>query len=328
MIKVVFLILNYYVTDVTEKAIKYIKENCDVEEYRIVVVDNDSPNHAYELLKQKYKNEPKIDIIKTDENIGFARGNNYGLRYSEMHYKPEFLVMMNSDLFIEEKRLYSKLKNEYEKSGFSVAGPHMITGDGNEKTNPFKTFIPTKKWFKYMIAKRKEEAFWARFGLYEKMCPFLRGRLYPKLGIFIPPKVPYLIRNDAAKQPHEQKMYNVALQGACFIFSRKYLDCYDGLNERTFLGGEELLLYIEMLMNDEVMVYMPEISTIHMVGASGKVSEKDSRKKHRRPEQFKESYELYKMALELIEQFEKVGKYQELYKGLDNSTYEWRQYIG
>ena len=55
----------------------------NIKEYKsidhIVVVDNNSTDSTYELLKENESN--KIDIIKTDDNKGYSYGNNAGCKY-------------------------------------------------------------------------------------------------------------------------------------------------------------------------------------------------------------------------------------------------------
>ncbi len=51
--------------------------------YKIVIVDNASPDKSGALLKEHYKNDDHVEVLLNQENLGFARGNNVGFRYAE-----------------------------------------------------------------------------------------------------------------------------------------------------------------------------------------------------------------------------------------------------
>lgn len=56
----------------------------------IIVVDNASPGDDCDSIKQKY---PEIILIKSAENLGFAGGNNLGIKES----KGKYLLFINND---------------------------------------------------------------------------------------------------------------------------------------------------------------------------------------------------------------------------------------
>ncbi|GAB1473536.1 glycosyltransferase family 2 protein [Bacteroidota bacterium] len=60
----------------------------------IIVVDNGSPGENPDFLKEQF---PEITLIKTGENLGFAGGNNAGIRVS----KGKYLMFLNNDTEVE-----------------------------------------------------------------------------------------------------------------------------------------------------------------------------------------------------------------------------------
>lgn len=75
-IDIAFLILHYITDNDTEICINSIINKCKGQKYKIIVVDNASPNNSYETLLIKFNNNDDIVFIKNIENLGFARGNN------------------------------------------------------------------------------------------------------------------------------------------------------------------------------------------------------------------------------------------------------------
>lgn len=323
---IAFLILHYVVTELTCDAVEHIERNCDTEDYRIVIVDNASPNESFRELTRLYKDDSHVLLIKNEKNLGFAKGNNEGLKIIKDQLHPEFVVMLNNDVELLDKGLLKKLRKEYSESAFYIAGPRVELPDGVMTSNPFKLFIPTIKWLDYMIQKRKEEIFWSRMGLYEKVCPFLRGKLYKILHIFEPPQVPYAVI-DNNKKPYEQRIYDVALSGCCLVFSGKFMEEYGLLDESTFLGGEELLLYLNMIGSGKRMVYLPDIHIKHLESRSTKATEK-KKGNERRCRDFRRSKEVYQIAKKhIIKYKEERGK--EVAESVNSMTdFKWKKYDG
>ena len=81
--KVSIITVNYNgVTDTCEM-IESLKRH-ESYPYELIVVDNGSANlEGYTLLKDKY---PDVIVIRSDQNLGFAGGNNIGIQYATGDY--------------------------------------------------------------------------------------------------------------------------------------------------------------------------------------------------------------------------------------------------
>ena len=66
----------------------------------IIVVDNCSTDNSLKELSNIKSN--KIKIIKTNQNKGYAYGNNYGIKYAINKYKKCNLIISNPDILISE----------------------------------------------------------------------------------------------------------------------------------------------------------------------------------------------------------------------------------
>ena len=71
--------------------------------YEIILIDNASKDKTVEFVKINY---PDIKIIKNERNIGYAEGNNIGVRYA----KGEYIVILNPDTITERDWLYQLIK--------------------------------------------------------------------------------------------------------------------------------------------------------------------------------------------------------------------------
>ena len=225
-----FLILHYYTIEDTIKCIKSIKENMGNLEYTIVVVDNGSLNESGKKQAQKYEKDPKVHILINKENLGFSKGNNIGFKYIKEHFQPDFIVMLNNDTVLLQKNFYSLVIDEYAKSSFAVLGPKILLP--NNKINPVQEKLPTVKSFKRTIFKMK---------IFYLLHLFYMYPLYEKIKFGIKKRSKKDL-NFSLKNYNEnvdKRQENVVLHGCFLIFSKKYMDKFDGLDDRTFLYMEE-----------------------------------------------------------------------------------------
>lgn len=89
------------------------------KEFRIVVVDNNSPDNTYDILKEKL---PKsVILIRTDKNGGFSYGNNVGIKYA-LNNNAEYIMLLNNDTVIDSNLIFNLLQNTNE---FTVTVPKI-----------------------------------------------------------------------------------------------------------------------------------------------------------------------------------------------------------
>lgn len=72
-------------------------EDLKYQNYKIVVVDNGSKNKEAQRLSKKY---PHVKIIKNKKNLGFAKGNNQGIRLA-LEKKAKYILLLNNDTTIK-----------------------------------------------------------------------------------------------------------------------------------------------------------------------------------------------------------------------------------
>ena len=124
---IVFLILNYKTYLDTIRIVNDLLP--DLKENRIVVVDNNSGNESYRILTEKFSSNPSIDIILSKENGGYAKGNNFGLRYMDK-YSPDYVCIMNNDIYFDYQMIdrLERIMSEIEDCAILSPIQYLKTG--------------------------------------------------------------------------------------------------------------------------------------------------------------------------------------------------------
>ena len=58
------------------------------------------------------------------------------------------------------------------------------------------------------------------------------------------------------------------MHGSCLIFSREYINHFDGLNPNTFLYMEEDILFVRLKKNGLKSLYSPDLEILHLEDAA------------------------------------------------------------
>ena len=86
--------INYNESGVTMDLLESLRAS-RYKNLEILVVDNASPKDNPDVIKEKY---PEVTLIKSEENLGFAGGNNLGVKAA----KGDYLLFINNDTIVPE----------------------------------------------------------------------------------------------------------------------------------------------------------------------------------------------------------------------------------
>ena len=76
--------------------------------YKILIADNSSTDNSREIAKRF--NGVKFQVKKTREEYGgIPRTNNFGIRYIMRHYNPDYILMYNTDMLVNDALWLKKL---------------------------------------------------------------------------------------------------------------------------------------------------------------------------------------------------------------------------
>lgn len=256
-----FIILNYYNVDDTLECLKCLKRLDENNKCNYIVVDNNS------LTKEEIEKIEKYtqDIIKLDDNYGFAIANNEGIKYAHKKYNSDYYAVINNDVFIHQKEFLNIIADDYKKYNFDMLGPKIDSPSG-ESINPFPAYID-KKTIEEEISKCNK-----LIKIYKNSLLFICLKLYLKIK--------YTFKKKNIPLNGEKIELNVPLHGCSIIFSKKYIEKYEfPFNNKTFLFHEEEFLYQRVIKDKLISLYDPNLNVFHKEGSSMKKSTKSERTK-------------------------------------------------
>lgn len=258
-----FLILHYVDSALTCRAVDSILRLYNQENIQVVIVDNASPNKSIEKLKKQYKDINNVHIVMSSTNLGFSAGNNLGYRYIKEHFRPQFVIVLNNDVLFVQKELIKTIKEIYQKEPFWVAGPDIYVPQRKYHMSPMYLRARTKEDIDLKFLELEQEIVeCTKYISLHVLRMYVREHFYKsrilKLLFFIK-------RICSGNDKHWRERANgCVLQGACFIFDKRYFENNDELFEPlTFMYGEEDILTWRCQKNNWEIKYLPEIQVWH-----------------------------------------------------------------
>lgn len=121
--KVFIIVLNWNQWHLTEDCLQSLY-NIDYDNYKVVVVDNNSKPEEKNLIK----NSPLRDffiLIENSDNLGFSGGNNPGIKYG-FENGADYILLLNNDTIVEDKEFLKKLVEVAESDPkIGIVGPKI-----------------------------------------------------------------------------------------------------------------------------------------------------------------------------------------------------------
>jgi GT2 family glycosyltransferase len=111
--KIGVVILNYNSFSDTIKLVEALQHQTLTNDLQIIVVDNASPNNSFKQLIHLEEQFSNVKVLQTGENLGYAKGNNFGLNYLDQNLKPTYVAILNNDIILP-KNCLEKLINKYK----------------------------------------------------------------------------------------------------------------------------------------------------------------------------------------------------------------------
>jgi GT2 family glycosyltransferase len=232
------IVLSYNTKDITNECLTRVKvaklatEKALGNKVETVVVENASEDGSLEMIRQKHS-WAKLIVSKT--NTGFSGGNNLALK----EVKTSFVLLLNSDAYIEEDTLIKAMEYFEKNPECDVLGCKLKFADG--RLQPSGGYLPTPL----------NTVLWIS-GL--SIIPGLDSHpIHPRDKSFFT----------------EEKEVDWVM-GAFFMFKKEVYNKTGGFDETIFMYGEEVEWCKRIKDNGFKMFYAPEFAITHLDKASSK----------------------------------------------------------
>ena len=208
----------------------------------LLVADNGSTDGSLDGLRAAVGSDPRVRILESGANVGFARANNRALAEA----RGEWLLFLNPDCVIRPDTIARMQEALGQHPDAGLAGCLILNPDGTEQAG-CRRETPTPG-----------KAFVRAFGL---------GRLFRRLGLAGSAPRDFVRTGDPLPpQPVEVD----AISGAFMFARREALEKVGPLDEGYFLHCEDLDWCERFRRGGWKVLFVPDTTVVHDKGASSR----------------------------------------------------------
>ncbi|MDP1636696.1 MAG: methyltransferase domain-containing protein [Candidatus Nitrotoga sp.] len=116
--RVAVIILNWNGKEDTLECLASVKQ-LDYPNYEVVVVDNGSTDDSVDVISKQY---PDTTLLQTGANLGYAGGNNVGIRWA-LDRGADYVLVLNNDTVVDKNMLSHLVMAGFLDDRLGVIGP-------------------------------------------------------------------------------------------------------------------------------------------------------------------------------------------------------------
>ena len=218
---------------------------------QVRIVDNRSSHNSIDGITEASANYSNVCVLKSEINRGYFGAARFAL---DMYLSlepvfPDWTIVCNHDVLIEEKDFFTKLF-QLDPSSVGVVAPRIQNMSGNADQNPFMSTRPGK------LTLAKLQTVSSNYPVAVTWDWLWRRKLFVKSWL-----TAQRLSAKTAEAGTPRVIY--APHGSFLIFSRKYFSAGGFLDSNLFLYGEELSVAEICRSLNLPIVYEPSLRVIH-----------------------------------------------------------------
>ncbi len=236
------VILNWNTRDLLRNCLNTALASTGGLKYRACVVDNASTDGSAEMVRAEF---PSVELVESPANVGYAAGNNLGLRVlgfeTDPARAPRHALLLNPDTEVPETALSGLVGYLDAHSQVGCVGPRLVLPDGSLDLACRRSF-PTPA-----------VSFWRMTGL---------SRAFPHSRRFGRYNMTYLDESQEAEVD--------SVVGACMLVRGAALAEVGLLDEHFWMYGEDLDWALRLRQAGWKVMYYPGVTVRHMKRAASR----------------------------------------------------------
>lgn len=280
MSRFAFVVLHYRAQQATVACVESILalQSAAGDAVSVVVVENGCRDGIEGFLAEQIGGEGmgRVAVVVSDENLGFARGNDLGFAYAKRELDPDFYIVCNNDVVFAQADTCAAIAASYAQRRFDVMGPDIYNPLLGVHQSPGEARMPVSAEYVADL----EDSF--RLRLDDSFANERKLRLKYRLMATAPGRALRRAKLKRTGPGWDEPQEGVELQGSCVVFSRDFAERMDWcFCPETFMYLEELISLLVSEKNGFVHVYDPSLQVRHMHGVSTSMDHPDEVEKHR-----------------------------------------------
>jgi len=96
----------------------------DYPDFEIIVVDNGSSDDSFSYLQRTYISEPRVEVCRLNNNLGFAGGHNFA--FKKLSQASKYCIFLNDDTLVEKDWLAELIKPFYNHTAIGATASFEI----------------------------------------------------------------------------------------------------------------------------------------------------------------------------------------------------------
>ncbi|MGI0134985.1 MAG: glycosyltransferase family 2 protein, partial [Candidatus Micrarchaeaceae archaeon] len=205
--------------------------NTHVVDFEVIVSDNGSIDGSPEYLEKNY---PAVRVIRNGDNLGFAKGNNAGIRAS----RGELVLILNPDTIMHEGSLDRWVQFADQRPAAGGFGCRVLNADGSYQISAYPFPTPWRFWLAALSLRRLG-----------RVSDIFTSDLYVGWA------------GDSERLVDWQS-------GCCVMFRSELLKRIGGFDEQFFYHFEEVDLCRRIWNEGYPIIFNPDVTITHLGGQS------------------------------------------------------------
>ena len=228
------VIVNWNSNDTLRNCVRSILTNKPDFDYEVLIIDNNSSDDSLEGIS-----ENNIKIIRNDQNLGFSKACNQGIKLS----KGKYILLLNPDTLVMNNSLNKMVYFLDDNKNVGILGCKLLNPDGSVQPSCHTFLTLTNVFFEVSQLNR----------LFPKNKFFIKtlGFLSNYFSLFTNYKVP--------TQPLEID----SVMGSCYMIQEEALQKVGLFDENFFLYHEEMELSYRIWQEGYKVMFYPFASVTH-----------------------------------------------------------------